>query len=101
MNLRCNWNPGCLEAHLHNAHVTPEVWKDVFAGTSGEEGPVPTLVGAACCAQFAVSRDRVLARPLGDYERFREWVVETEKSDAKSGRVLEFLWHVIFGMDAV
>ena len=115
VNLRCNWNPGCLEAHRHNAHVTPEVWNDVFAGTStetkkkkeegqedtGSEGMAPKLVGAACCAQFAVSRDQVLARPLSDYERFREWIVDTEKSDAKSGRVLEFLWHVIFGKDAV
>ncbi|KAF6225593.1 hypothetical protein HO133_009593 [Letharia lupina] len=108
VNLRCNWNPGCLEAHRHNAHVTPEVWKDVFAGTSKEEkapsntnGQAPTLVGAACCAQFAVSKDQVLARPLSDYERFREWIIDTEKSDAKSGRVLEFLWHVIFGKDAV
>lgn len=110
VNLRCNWNPGCLEAHRDNAHVTPEVWRDVFAGTSregegiqdkeGGEG-APTLVGAACCAQFAVSREQVLARPLSDYERFREWIVDTEKSDAKSGRVLEFLWHVIFGKDAV
>ena len=84
----------------------------MFAGTSrgereaqqeqkGEEEMAPMLVGAACCAQFAVSRDQVLARPLSDYERFREWIVETEKSDAKSGRVLEFLWHVIFGKDAV
>ena len=87
--------------------MTPAVWRDVFAGTSkGPEGTdgdgeAPALVGAACCAQFAVSRDQVLARPLGDYERFREWIVETEKSDAKSGRVLEFLWHVIFGKDAV
>lgn len=101
VNLRCNWNPGCLEAHRDNAHVTPEVWGEVFAGTSGEAEPAPALVGAACCAQFAVSRDQVLARPLADYERFREWIVETEKSDAKSGRVLEFLWHVIFGKDAV
>ena len=110
-NLRCNWNPGCLEAHRHNAHVTPEVWSDVFAGTSTEAkglghpgsdaAQAPTLVGAACCAQFAVSRDQVLVRPLSDYERFREWIVDTEKSDAKSGRVLEFLWHVIFGKDAV
>ena len=74
----------------------------MFAGTSKEEdGEAPVLVAAACCAQFAVSRERVLERPVGDYERFREWVVETEKSDAKSGRVLEFLWHVIFGMEAV
>ena len=103
VNLRCNWNPGCLEAHRHNAHVTPEVWKDVFAGTSTDmkEEQAPTLVGAACCAQFAVSKEQVLARPLSDYERFREWIVDTEKSDAKSGRVLEFLWHVIFGKEAV
>ena len=84
----------------------------MFAGTSHgereaqqgqreEKEMAPTMVGAACCAQFAVSRDQVLARPLSDYERFREWIVETEKSDAKSGRVLEFLWHVIFGKDAV
>ena len=86
------------------------MWKDLFAGTSkerkapeqtGGSGQAPTLVGAACCAQFAVSKDQVLARPLSDYERFREWIIDTEKSDAKSGRVLEFLWHVIFGKDAV
>lgn len=65
------------------------------------EDYVPEEVGAACCAQFAVSRERVLQRPKSDYEGFREWVVETEKNDAKSGRVMEFLWHVIFGMDAV
>ena len=102
VNLRCNWNPGCLEAHRDNAHVTPEVWQDVFSGTSTEEkGQAPALVGAACCAQFAVSKKQVLVRPLGDYVRFREWIIDTEKSDAKSGRVLEFLWHVIFGKDAV
>ena len=66
-----------------------------------EDEQTPTQVGAACCAQFAVSKDQVLARPLSDYVRFREWIVDTEKSDAKSGRVLEFLWHVIFGKDAV
>lgn len=89
--------------------MTAEVWKDVFAGTStekkaqkdAEDERAPTQVGAACCAQFAVSRDQVLDRPLSDYERFRDWILDTDKSDAKSGRVLEFLWHVIFGKDAV
>ncbi|KAL9576498.1 MAG: hypothetical protein Q9212_007050, partial [Teloschistes hypoglaucus] len=104
-NLRCNWNPGCEYKHRKNEHVNKEVWKEVFAGASkslfsggGEEAP--DEVGAACCAQFAVSRDRVLERPKSDYEAFRQWVVDTDKSDAQSGRVLEFLWHVIFGMDA-
>ena len=108
VNLRCNWNPGCEPAHRFNQHVTPEVWSSVFAGASisqfsqrGNESFIPEQVGSACCAQFAVSRRRVLQRPKEDYERFRTWVVETEKSDAMSGRVMEFLWHVVFGMDAV
>lgn len=148
VNLRCNWNPGCKEAHRYNAHVTPDIWRSVFEGTSTSWGnntaslsysssssspssssssssisnqdgapldsyqqshrqtrspssPPIEKVGAACCAQFAVSRDRVLQRPLSDYEQFRQWVVDTKMDDAKSGRVMEFLWHVIFGMDAV
>ncbi|KAL9024485.1 MAG: hypothetical protein Q9196_006480 [Gyalolechia fulgens] len=111
-NLRCNWNPGCKPPHRKNKHLTPAVWREVFKGASQsvfsmngkgvrEQDDVPAEVGAACCAQFAVSRERVLQRPRSDYEGFRQWVVETEKNDAESGRVLEFLWHVIFGMDAV
>ncbi|KAI4122372.1 MAG: hypothetical protein LQ338_005861 [Usnochroma carphineum] len=111
-NLRCNWNPGCEMPHRKNKHITPGIWREVFAGASQsvfslkgkgvrEEEYVPKEVGVACCAQFAVSRERVLQRPLSDYEGFRKWVVDTELSDARSGRVMEFLWHVIFGMDAV
>ncbi|KAL8817884.1 MAG: hypothetical protein Q9223_003365 [Gallowayella weberi] len=105
VNLRCNWNPGCKKAHRKNKHITPEVWAEVFKGLSKasfqQPGFVPGEVGAACCAQFAVSRERVLERPKSDYEGLRRWVMETELSDAQSGRVLEFLWHVIFGMEAV
>ncbi|KAL8987197.1 MAG: hypothetical protein Q9177_003572 [Variospora cf. flavescens] len=111
-NLRCNWNPGCELPHRKNKHVTPEIWREVFVGASRsifslkekglkEEEYLPGEVGAACCAQFAVSRDRVSQRPLSDYEGFRKWIVDTKLNDAMSGRVLEFLWHVIFGMDAV
>ncbi|KAL8828715.1 MAG: hypothetical protein Q9170_006484 [Blastenia crenularia] len=111
-NLRCNPNPGCLPSHRKNKHITKKVWREVFAnasqsvlylkgkGVRGEEY-MPEEVGAACCAQFAVSRERVRERPVGDYEGFRQWVVDTELNDAKSGRVMEFLWHVVFGMDAV
>ena len=105
VNLRCKHNPGCLEAHTHNAHVRPAVYEDVFMDTStevnGTSEAAPERVGAACCAQFAVSREQVLKRPVGDYEKFREWILRTDEADAKSGRVMEFLWHVIFGKDAV
>ena len=101
VNLRCNWNPGCLEAHRNNAHVTHEVWNEVFRGTSSDKSPFPSQVGAGCCAQFAVSKTQVLQRPLGDYQHIRDWIITTEENDAKSGRVMEFLWHVIFGKEGV
>lgn len=123
VNLRCNWNPGCKESHRYNRHVTDQVWHDIFEGTSTPalnvsegispatewqlDAPVqkylrkPDQIGAACCAQFAVSSDQVRRRPREDYVKIRQWVLDTELNDASSGRVLEFLWHVIFGMESV
>ncbi|CAG7926695.1 unnamed protein product [Penicillium olsonii] len=115
-NLRCNWNPGCKGKHRFNKHVTEQIWWDVFEGTStpplnmsspteveypGTRYAKPTEIGAACCAQFAVSREQVHLRPREDYVKFRQWVMDTELSDASSGRVMEFMWHIIFGMDGV
>ncbi|KAL3480432.1 hypothetical protein BJX99DRAFT_254423 [Aspergillus californicus] len=120
VNLRCNWNPGCNQNHRYNRHVTQDVWRDIFEGTStppvnstssssiSASEPstpkflnVPTEVAAACCAQFAVSRDQVLSRPREDYIKIRQWILDTDKTDAASGRVMEFLWHVIFGKESV
>lgn len=58
-------------------------------------------ISVACCAQFAVSREQIYKRPLNDYIKIRQWVMDTEKDDAKSGRVMEYLWHIIFGKEAV
>ncbi|KAI9035050.1 DUF3431 domain-containing protein [Aspergillus affinis] len=124
VNLRCNWNPGCKAAHRINRHVTDTVWQEVFEGTStpplnatisaglAENGamdaarsqrylPKPKEIGAACCAQFAVSREQVLQRPREDYVKFRQWIIDTDRDDASSGRIMEFLWHVIFGKESV
>ena len=122
-----------MESHRINRHVTGEVWREIFEGTSTpppqsyepnnnlpsnaidvgtasdpdknteEQVPmqIPQRVGAACCAQFAVSRDQVLKRPREDYVKFRDWVTQTDKDNASSGRVMEFLWHIIFGKQAV
>ncbi|KAJ6155709.1 hypothetical protein N7470_006275 [Penicillium chermesinum] len=97
VNLRCNWNPGCKESHRVNAHVTDQV------SQKGAQRLLrkPDLIGAACCAQFAVSRSQVHRRPRDDYVKFRQWLVDTSMNDASSGRVMEFMWHVIFGMEAV
>ena len=79
--------------------MTPAIWREIFH--KDDDYPAPEQVGAACCAQFAVSRDQVHARPVADYMHFRQWILDTELNDAKSGRVMEFLWHVIFGKGAV
>ncbi|KAG2416169.1 hypothetical protein HFD88_007362 [Aspergillus terreus] len=119
VNLRCNWNPGCKAGHRINRHVTEGVWEEMFEGTStpplnSSTSPAvgdyaqtqkflqaPKEVGAACCAQFAVSRDQVRRRPRDDYIKFRQWVIDTDRDDASSGRIMEFLWHVIFGKESV
>lgn len=120
VNLRCNLNPGCTGPNHRNWHVTEQVWQEVFEGTStpplnSTSAPMgsgsiersqkflqmPRQIGAACCAQFAVSRDQVLKRPREDYIKIRQWVIDTDKSDASSGRAMEFLWHVIFGKEDI
>jgi hypothetical protein len=62
---------------------------------------VPKKIGAACCGQFAVSREQVLKKPLSDYRHYLDWLINTALNDDTSGRVLEHLWHIIFGRDPV
>jgi hypothetical protein len=126
VNLRCHWNPGC-GGEVPGTHVTPGIWEELFNNTStppveddGEwkiSWPLSTspssaargeetvyLLGqtsAACCAQFAVSREQILRRPLDDYIKFRDWIIQTGLNDARSGRVMEYIWHVIFGKESV
>jgi len=125
VNLRCNLNPGCTKGYKRlKSHVTSEVWDEIFSGTttlqtietpqnaSAQDLSSSGLdrenaqylnmgIASACCAQFAVSREQVLKRPLDDYVRIRQWIIDTNRDDANSGRVMEYLWHVIFGKDRV
>ena len=74
-----------------------ENWEAVM----GPNTTMPDLVAAPCCAQFAVSRTQVLQRPLSDYQRIRQWVLDTPLSDRVSGRVMEYSWHMIFQKESV
>lgn len=71
-----------------------QVWPELFASELGE---VPTDLSAPCCAEFIVNRDRVLAHPKSFYVSMRDWIIETELGRYRSGRVFEYMWHVIFG----
>ncbi|KAH0563224.1 hypothetical protein GP486_002210 [Trichoglossum hirsutum] len=106
VNLRCIWIPGCpdeiqpyreqYEEHREPEHATRDAWRYIFNNTD-----IPSTIGVACCSQFAVSRDQVRARPLEDYQRYRQWLLDTELSDEVSGRVFEYFWHIIFGKESV
>jgi hypothetical protein len=74
----------------------PDAWRSLFGNDQ-----VPTVIASPCCAQFAVSGERVLKRGREEYEGYLKWLLETPLDDFTSGRVFEYLWHVIFGMEAV
>jgi hypothetical protein len=106
-NLRCIGQPGCpgmfkpyaedMTAEGHSPYLKAYIsnWNALHGDV-----PLPESIGAACCGQFAVSKDRVLKRPKSDYERYHKWLMETELDDHMSGTVLEYTWHIVFGMEA-
>ena len=105
-NLRCIAVPGCPdevqpfrnppEAYRKHEHAFPAAWKYMFV-----DKDIPSVVGTPCCSQFAVSKEQVLARPRSDYMRYLQWLSDTNLSDAISGRIFEYLWHIIFGQGPV
>ncbi|KAJ5641901.1 hypothetical protein N7490_005901 [Penicillium lividum] len=104
VNLRCDWTPGCPDEvypFRQLAERTTEIafagaWIGIFNNTD-----IPEVIGTACCAQFAVTKEQVLARPLSDYMHYYQWLMDTQLDDETSGRVFEYLWHIIFGQDPV
>lgn len=106
-NLRCTWEPGCPDwirpvgAHRNVAKLEEPLvaaaFGEMFGGDAPRSAPpVPQVLGAPCCAQFAVSRARIHARPRAHYVGIRAWLLRTRLPSDLSGRVLEHLWHYIF-----
>jgi hypothetical protein len=71
---------------------TASAWRALFNSTR-----VPTGLAAVPNTQFAVSRAQVLARGVGEYERFWAWLQRTKMDDESAGLLLELLWPVVFG----
>ena len=103
VNLRCETNPGCpnrIQPARGNSsveRVMPDAWRALFGGAVH----LPTTLAAPCCSQFAVSRDQVQQRSLAEYKRFLDWLLRTPLDDGTARGVFEYLWHVIFGQEAV
>lgn len=101
VNLRCEWDPGCPE-WLHPVYSQASLGKQEEAVLSrcwGElfpSDPVPPFLSQPCCAQFAVSKERILSIPMSRYMFYRDWVLTTPLSDYISGRIWEYLWQYMF-----
>lgn len=100
-NLRCSWAMGCpveirpkatnqkfLDGEVPTAQAYPKAFRALLPGAI-----LPDEVGANCCSQFAVSRKVVKERKKEEYERMRDWLIETDLTDDLTGRIFEYTWH--------
>jgi hypothetical protein len=109
MNLRCHLDPGCPNwIHLDRAEIdfdmiikpeerafSAELFSELFPG----HRPPPVL-SQPCCAQFAVSSERVRDNPKVLYEHLRDWLLATPLEDTDSGRIFEYTWQYLFTRNA-
>ncbi|KAJ5469393.1 hypothetical protein N7539_009011 [Penicillium diatomitis] len=111
VNLRCTNKPGCPST-MFQAHPVTLDWDyqyliDQLPQVLGyllgiDPSEAPQDIGHQCCAQFAVTRERIQERPLEDYIRILDWVANTDLTDNYGiGWLIEKLWHLFFGMPAV
>ncbi|KAK0728255.1 hypothetical protein B0T26DRAFT_165583 [Lasiosphaeria miniovina] len=97
MNLRCGWDPGCPD-HIHPRNTEYDAFKPeqaVFAAAWAGIFPLddlPDTLSQPCCAQFALTADRIRAWPQSRYIALRDWILTTELDDSISGRVFEYIY---------
>lgn len=107
VNLRCNWKH-CPEPYIvpqpgHDDSIWEahgefaKAWEFIFPNQT-----LPKKVAAPCCAQFAVNRQTIHRWPVAQYERIRAWMWSRDGDIAsmKSGIILEYMWHILFGKPA-
>ena len=108
-NLRCHEEPGCPDwLHLdrpdseldtfrkmEEKSFSLDVWHQLHPGVTP-----PHAISQPCCAQFAVSKDRIRQNPKSEYIRYRDWILSTSLEDIYSGRVMEYSWQTLFTGEA-
>lgn len=101
VNMRCHWHPGCPD-WMHPGETTfdeqkteeiliAKAWAELFPFE-----PVPNVLASPCCAQFALSRERIRQIPLEKFQYYRDWLLNTPLQDFVSGRVWEYMWQYVF-----
>ena len=71
-------------------------WGELFPDEA-----IPNVLAQPCCAQFALSRDRIRSIPHARYVYYRDWLLGTDLSDYITGRIWEYLWQYVFTGEAV
>lgn len=101
MNVRCGFAPGCPD-WMHPGTMEEDEQKQeetLMARAWGElfpDDPVPSVLAQPCCAQFALSRDRIRSIPRSRFIYYRDWLLQTDLSDYIAGRIWEYLWQYVF-----
>lgn len=99
--MRCDWEPGC-PSWMHPGTVEEDINKqeETMLAKSWSElfplDPIPYTLAQPCCAQFAISKERIRSLPLARYVYYRDWLLRTSLSDYISGRVWEYVWQFVF-----
>ena len=59
----------------------------------------PTYLCHDCCAQFIVSKERILKNSREAYQAWYDLVINDSTNDNsyEMGRIFEYIWHIIFG----
>lgn len=101
VNMRCSWHPGCPDwMHPGNTEQDAQKQEEVLLAKSWSElfplDEVPTVLAQPCCAQFALSRERIQAKPYAQYVWYRDWLFNTRLPDRLSGRIWEYVWQFVF-----
>ena len=68
--------------------IYAQIFSQVFPNRT-----LPKVAGAACCSQFALTREKVKERPKRDYVRYREILQDPQSETFITGRAFEYLWH--------
>jgi cephalosporin hydroxylase len=77
-----------------------EMWANLMAK---HLGPFPCTdnVYPPCCAQFAVTRERIRAVPLALWEDILEFSIGRGWDRSQELRRIEFVWHMLFGQPCI
>ncbi len=106
VNMRCSWYPGCPD-WMHPGETQQNDFKqeEVLLAKSWSEifplDEIPSVLAQPCCAQFALSRERIQAKPYAQYIWYRDWVFNTRLPDHLSGRIWEYVWQFVFTGESI